>query len=172
MADNFWNYGKLLTLWIDWRHYVSRRAVWSMRENLWFVSSWRQLSAPLAVCSQLTVRKQYVMVRYTLSNVYFSMTHMKYGSARKCRLKFRRKFRDERVSSGQKNHNLMNKIRSNGALNRQETKTLAPSAYWAKVRWHGSQTWTYTYKITETSSARDWSVKVYCKKGTDPIKPQ
>jgi transposase len=39
---------------------------------------------------------------------------VKYGSARNYRLKFRRKFRDERVPSRQTIHNLVNKIRTSG----------------------------------------------------------
>jgi hypothetical protein len=42
--------------------------------------------------------------------------HMKYGSARKCRRRFQRKFRDERVPSRQNIHNLLNKLRSVGLL--------------------------------------------------------
>jgi transposase len=43
---------------------------------------------------------------------------MKYGSARKCRRKFRHtsKFHDERVSSRQTIHNLLNKLRTTGLL--------------------------------------------------------
>jgi hypothetical protein len=37
---------------------------------------------------------------------------VKYGTAGKCRRKFRRKFRDERVPSRQKIHNLANKLRT------------------------------------------------------------
>jgi biotin operon repressor len=40
----------------------------------------------------------------------------KYGSARKCRRNFRRKFRDEIVLSRQTTHNLVNKLRSTGFL--------------------------------------------------------
>jgi transposase len=41
---------------------------------------------------------------------------MKYGSARNCRRKFRRKFHDERVFSKQTIHNLLNKLRTTGLL--------------------------------------------------------
>jgi hypothetical protein len=44
------------------------------------------------------------------------VTHVKYGSARKCRRKFRRKFHDERVPSGQTVLNLVNKLRSTGLV--------------------------------------------------------
>jgi hypothetical protein len=43
-------------------------------------------------------------------------THVEYGSARKCRRKFRRKFCDERDLSRQIVHNLVNKLRSTGLL--------------------------------------------------------
>jgi hypothetical protein len=41
---------------------------------------------------------------------------VKYGSAGKCRRKFRRKFRDKRVPSRQTIHNLVNKLRTTGLL--------------------------------------------------------
>jgi hypothetical protein len=50
MANNIWNWGKLLTLWTTWRHYVSQCVEWFMHGNLWFVSSEWQLSAQLAIC--------------------------------------------------------------------------------------------------------------------------
>jgi transposase len=57
------------------------------------------------------------MVRYTLEQrVYLYDTYVKYGSARKCRRKFRRKFCDETVPSRQTIHNLVNKVRSTGLL--------------------------------------------------------
>jgi transposase len=48
--------------------------------------------------------------------LYLYDTYVKYGSARKCRRKFRRKFHDERVRSRQTFHNLLNKHRSTGLL--------------------------------------------------------
>jgi hypothetical protein len=39
-------------------------------------------------------------------------TYVKYGSARNCRRKFRRKFHDERVNSRQTIHSLVNKLRT------------------------------------------------------------
>jgi transposase len=48
--------------------------------------------------------------------VFLYDTYVKYGSAGKCRRKFRRKFRDERVSSIQTIHNLLNKLRTMGLL--------------------------------------------------------
>jgi hypothetical protein len=72
------------------------------------------------------------MVRYTLEQrvfLYDIYMYVKYGSARKCRRKFRPAFRDERVPSRQTIHNLVNKLRTMG-FNRQETKTYAPLAYW------------------------------------------
>jgi transposase len=57
------------------------------------------------------------MVRYTLEQrVLLYDTYVKYGSARKCLLKFRRKFRDERVRSRQTIYNLVNKLRTTGFL--------------------------------------------------------
>jgi hypothetical protein len=57
------------------------------------------------------------MVRYTSEQrVFLHDTYMKYGSAGKCRRKFRRKFCDERVPSRQKIHNLVNKLRTTGLL--------------------------------------------------------
>jgi hypothetical protein len=57
------------------------------------------------------------MVRYTLEyHVFLYVTYMKYGSARKCLRKFRRKSRDERVTGRQTIHNLLNKLRRTGLL--------------------------------------------------------
>jgi hypothetical protein len=51
------------------------------------------------------------MARYTLRQyVLLYDTYMKHGSARKCRRKFRREFRDERVPSVQTIHNLVKKL--------------------------------------------------------------
>jgi hypothetical protein len=53
------------------------------------------------------------MVRCTLEQrVFLYESSMKYGSLAKCRQKFRRKFRDERVSSRKTIHNLINKLRT------------------------------------------------------------
>jgi transposase len=54
------------------------------------------------------------MMRYT--RVFLCDTHVKYGYSGKCRRKFRRKFRDERVPSRQTIHNLVNKLRTTGLL--------------------------------------------------------
>jgi hypothetical protein len=63
------------------------------------------------------------MVRYTLEQrVFLYDTYLKYGSAGKCRRKFRRKFRDERVPSRQTSHNLVNKLRTTGPLTDKKTK--------------------------------------------------
>jgi hypothetical protein len=63
------------------------------------------------------------MVRYTLEQrVFLYDTHVKYGSARWRRRKFRRKFRDERVHSRQTIHNLVNKLRTTGLLRDKKTK--------------------------------------------------
>jgi transposase len=53
------------------------------------------------------------MVRYTLEQrVFLYDTYVQYGSARKCR----RKFRDERVPSRQTIYCLVNKLRTTGLL--------------------------------------------------------
>jgi transposase len=53
------------------------------------------------------------MVLYTLEQrVFLCVTYVKYGSARKCR----RKFRDERVLRRQTIRNMVNKLRTTGLL--------------------------------------------------------
>jgi transposase len=47
---------------------------------------------------------------------------VKYGSAGKCRKKFRRKFNVERAPSRQTIHNLVNKVRTTGLLIDKKTK--------------------------------------------------
>jgi hypothetical protein len=56
----------------------------------------------------LEQRLEYVMVRYTTleQGVILYDTYVKYGSARKCR----GKFRDERAPSRQTSHNLVNNL--------------------------------------------------------------
>jgi hypothetical protein len=49
-------------------------------------------------------------------------TYVKYGSAGKCRRKFRRKYRDVRVLSRQTIHNLVNKLTTTGLLTNKKTK--------------------------------------------------
>jgi hypothetical protein len=57
------------------------------------------------------------MVRYTLEELVFLYdTYVKYGSARKCRRKFRRKVRDEGIPIRQTIHKLVNKLRKTGLL--------------------------------------------------------
>jgi hypothetical protein len=57
------------------------------------------------------------MVPYSLEQrVFLYDTYVKYGSAEKCRRKFRRKFHDKRVPSRQTTNNLVNKLRSTGLL--------------------------------------------------------
>jgi hypothetical protein len=57
------------------------------------------------------------MVRYRAEQcVCLYDTYVQCGSAGKCRRKFRRKFRDERVPSRQTIHNLVNKLRTTGPL--------------------------------------------------------
>jgi hypothetical protein len=63
------------------------------------------------------------IVRYTLEQCVFVYdTYMKYGSAGKCRRKFRRKFRGERVPGRQIIHSLVNKHRTTGFLIDKKTK--------------------------------------------------
>jgi hypothetical protein len=65
------------------------------------------------------------MMQYTFrASVLLYYTYVKYGSAKKCRRKFRLKFRDERVSSRQTIHDSVNKLRSTGMLisNKQKRK--------------------------------------------------
>jgi hypothetical protein len=57
------------------------------------------------------------MVHYTLEQrIFVYGTYVKYRSAGKCWRKFRSKFHDERVPSGQTIHNLVNKPRTMGLL--------------------------------------------------------
>jgi hypothetical protein len=57
------------------------------------------------------------MVRYALEQrVFLYGTYVKYGPARMCWQKFRRKFRDERVASRRIIHNFVNKLRKTGLL--------------------------------------------------------
>jgi hypothetical protein len=57
------------------------------------------------------------MVRYTLEQrVFLYDSYVKYGSAGKCRRKYRRKFHDDGVPSRQTIHNLVNKLRAMGLL--------------------------------------------------------
>jgi transposase len=63
------------------------------------------------------------MVGHTLEQrVFVYDTYVKYGSGGKCRRKFRRKFRDERVPSRQTIHNLVNTLRTTGFLIDKKTK--------------------------------------------------
>jgi hypothetical protein len=63
------------------------------------------------------------MLHYSLEQrVFLYDTYVKYGSAGKCRRKFRHKFRDERVPSRQAIHNLVNKLRTAELLTDKKTK--------------------------------------------------
>jgi transposase len=67
------------------------------------------------------------MVCYTLEQrVFLYDTHVKYGFTGNCQRKFRRKFCDERVSSRQTIHNLVNKLRTTGLLIDKKTKHKRP----------------------------------------------
>jgi hypothetical protein len=57
------------------------------------------------------------MVRYTSAQrVFLYDTYIKFGSARKCRRKFHRKIRDERIPSRQSVHNFLNTLRTRRRL--------------------------------------------------------
>jgi hypothetical protein len=57
------------------------------------------------------------MVWYNLEQrVFLYDTYVKYGSARKCRRKFIRKFRDERIPRRQRVHSFVNTFISTGVL--------------------------------------------------------
>jgi thioesterase domain-containing protein len=65
------------------------------------------------------------MVRDALEQrVFLYDTYLKYGSAGKCRRKFRHKFRDERVPSRQSIHNLVNKLTTTGHMHQVLTEKL------------------------------------------------
>jgi hypothetical protein len=65
----------------------------------------------------------YVMVLYNLGqSVFLYDTYVKYGSARRCRRKFRRKFWDEGVPNRQIIHNLVNKLKTTGLLINKKQK--------------------------------------------------
>jgi CRISPR/Cas system-associated endoribonuclease Cas2 len=56
-------------------------------------------------------------VRHTLGQrVFLHGTYVKYGSAGKCRRKFRRKFRDKRARSRQTIQNSVNELKTTGLL--------------------------------------------------------
>jgi hypothetical protein len=101
-----------------------------MCANLFMVC--RQWAAVISPISRM-ISAYYVTVRYT-SEQRVCLLHDnygKYGSARKCQWKCRRKYADDRVSSRQTIHKVVNKLISTG-LDKQETKTQAPSAYLAR----------------------------------------
>jgi hypothetical protein len=91
---------------------------------LWFISSGRQLSAPLAVCSQLKL----VSSVFRHGSVYFRATcifvwHLrKIPICWKCWRKCQRKFRDDQVPRRQTIHNLVNKRISTGTLTDKKKK--------------------------------------------------
>jgi hypothetical protein len=61
------------------------------------------------------------MVRYTVEQrVFLQNTYMKCGSARKCRRKFRCKFRHERLPKRPTIHNLVDKRRPTGETTRNK----------------------------------------------------
>jgi hypothetical protein len=76
---------------------------------LWFVGSERHLSAPSLICYQLQILSSAFChcAVYLEKRVFLYNTYVKYGSARKCRRKFRHKFRNKRFPSRQTIHNLV-----------------------------------------------------------------
>jgi hypothetical protein len=87
-----------------------------MEVCLWFTSSRQPLSAPWALCSQLTA-VWYNMLRYIFEQrVFLCDTYVKYRSVWKCQQKFWHKFHDERVPSTQTTGNLVNKLWTTGLL--------------------------------------------------------
>jgi hypothetical protein len=57
MSNNIMNKGTLLTLWTAWWHYFPRKVLRFMHGCLFMVfEQWAQLSATLAICSQLEVQ--------------------------------------------------------------------------------------------------------------------
>jgi hypothetical protein len=85
---------------------------------LLFVSNAQQLSFPLAICPELRLVSNVFRHGVVCLEQYVFLydTYVKYGSARKCRQKFRRKFCDERVLSRQIVHNMVNKLWVTGLL--------------------------------------------------------
>jgi hypothetical protein len=76
---------------------------------------WAAVISSISRLFSVTISKQ--CVRYTSEQcVFLYDTYVKYGSAWKCRGKFRFKFRDERVPSRKTIHNLVNELRSTGLL--------------------------------------------------------
>jgi hypothetical protein len=84
----------------------------------------RQLSVPLAVCCYLQLVSS--VIRHGTAcfrAMYISVWYLRaYWFVRKCRRKFRRKFRDETVRSRHTIHNFVNKLRSTGLLIDQKQK--------------------------------------------------
>jgi hypothetical protein len=116
----WWLVRAVINLWTAWRHYVSRKAGRLMRGSSWFFISTLQLSAPLAICSQLQLVSGVVRhgAVYLEQRVFLYDTYETYGSTRKCR----HKFHDERVPSRQTIHNLVNKLRTMGLLTDKKQK--------------------------------------------------
>jgi hypothetical protein len=124
MADNACNWGTSLTLRTAWRHYVSCWAMRFMHGTLVMICK-LQAAAPIPICSHsVTVSEKCgtPWCSILLSNVYFCDI-CEIWSARKCRRKFRRKFRVERVPSRQTIHSLVTKLTTTGLFNRRETRT-------------------------------------------------
>jgi hypothetical protein len=71
---------------------------------------------------------------YTLEQrAFLCDTYVKYGSARKCRRKFRHKFRDEGVPRWQIIHNFVSKLRTTGLLINKTQKHKRQVFTWEKL---------------------------------------
>jgi hypothetical protein len=102
------------------------------------------------------------MVRYTLEQRAFLYdTYVKYGSARKCR----RKFRDERVPSGQTIHNFVNKLWATGLLVDKKQKQKRPVLTEEKLDATGAR-WSLKRLAQETGLS-----KSSARTGTQLLKP-
>jgi hypothetical protein len=113
-ADNVWNEGT----WLTYRplHCImfhSEQCGSCVGVCIQFASSVQELSALLAI-SSVTLSEQCCASWWGEQCVFLHVTHVKYGSAGKCRWKFRQKCCDERVPNRQTIHNLVNKLRTTG----------------------------------------------------------
>jgi hypothetical protein len=113
----------------------------------------QQLSAPLAICSQLQLASSVVYFRATCISVWQLCEIQSLG---KCR----QKFCDERVPSRQTIHNFVNKLRTTGLLTDKKQKHKSWVLTEEKSDDIGARLEHTPRKITEASSSRERSVKV------------
>jgi hypothetical protein len=99
-----------------------------MHGNLFMIcQQWAAVISSISRLFSVTVVNSVLTVRYTSEGcVFLYETYVKYGSARKCRRKFRGKFRFQRIPSIQTIHNLVTKLRPTWLLidNKQNHKRL------------------------------------------------